>query len=271
MSSSCPPSSCETCPSHRAALERLGLDLTRADYVVALAGNPNTGKSTVFNRLTGLRQHTGNWPGKTIARAEGAFAYSGKRYKIVDLPGTYSLRSASPDETVAREFILFGQPDVTVIVVDATCLERNLNLALQVLQVTSKAILCLNLMDEARAHGTCIDPRRLASDLGIPVVPCTARSGVGIDALLREIHAVATGELEPRPYRLELRIPGLRSALDSIVARLRMRFPALPHLDWIALRLLEGDRTIAEKIQNGTIGQLAADHAAEGGGGTQTP
>lgn len=106
-----------------------------SDFVVALAGNPNTGKTTVFNALTGLRMHTGNWPGKTISRAEGGFSYEKKRFKLVDLPGTYSLLSASPDEEVARSFLLFGQPDVTIIVADSTCMERNLNLVLQVLQV----------------------------------------------------------------------------------------------------------------------------------------
>jgi Fe2+ transport system protein B len=127
--------------------------MTEWDYVIALAGNPNTGKSTIFNALTGLRQHTGNWPGKTVTRAEGGFLYGDKRYKMVDLPGTYSLLSTSLDEEVARDFILFGQPDVTVIVVDATRLERNLNLVLQVLEITDRAVLALNLMDEAKRHG----------------------------------------------------------------------------------------------------------------------
>ena len=122
------------------------------DFVVALAGNPNTGKSTVFNALTGLSQHTGNWPGKTVTRAEGGFEYNEKKYKLVDLPGTYSLLSTSQDEEVARNFILFGKPDVTVIVVDASRLERNLNLVLQILEITDKAVLCLNLMDEAKRN-----------------------------------------------------------------------------------------------------------------------
>ena len=125
---------CATCPIHNvAALKKLGVDMTDFDFVVALAGNPNTGKSTVFNALTGLRQHTGNWPGKTVTRAEGGFEYGGQKYKLVDLPGTYSLLATSLDEEVARDFILFGQPDVTIVVVDATRLERNLNLVLQVL------------------------------------------------------------------------------------------------------------------------------------------
>ena len=109
-------SACATCPAHNLAnLKKLGVDMSDWDYVVALTGNPNTGKSTVFNALTGLRQHTGNWPGKTVTRAEGGFVYQDKRYKIVDLPGTYSLLSTSTDEEVARDFILFGKPDVTVI------------------------------------------------------------------------------------------------------------------------------------------------------------
>ena len=267
MSQACPPSACDSCQVARGNLEKLGLKLDRWDHVIALAGNPNTGKSTVFNRLTGLRQHTGNWPGKTIARAEGGFAFGGRRYKIVDLPGTYSLRSASPDETVAREFILFGRPDVTVVVVDATCLERNLNLALQILQITDRVVVCLNLMDEARANNLVVDPRGLAADLGVPVVPCAARSGEGIDRLLAEIDAVATGAFQPRPYRLRLDVPGLREAVDDIVRRLRAAYPDIAHAEWVALRLLEGDRAVADMVERGDIGRLAPDHAAA----AQTP
>ena len=129
---------CEACPQYSAkGLKKLGVDTDNIDYVITLAGNPNTGKSTVFNALTGLRQHTGNWPGKTVTRAEGAFEYNDKKYKIVDLPGTYSLLSTSQDEEVARNFILFGKPDVTVIVVDASRLERNLNLETMLKRIES--------------------------------------------------------------------------------------------------------------------------------------
>src|SRR6188768_1270491 len=128
---------CGTCSVH-SELARMGVSLDRFDRTVALAGNPNTGKSTLFNALTGLRQHTGNWPGKTVTRAEGAFQFTNVRYKLVDLPGTYSLLSASQDEEVARNFLLFGRPDCTVVVVDASALERNLYLVLQVLEITDR-------------------------------------------------------------------------------------------------------------------------------------
>jgi ferrous iron transport protein B len=236
----------------------------RWDHVVALAGNPNTGKSTIFNALTGLRQHTGNWPGKTIARAEGGFVFEGRGYKLVDLPGTYSLLSASPDEEVARDFILFGRPDVTVVVVDATRLERNLNLVLQVLQITDRAVVCLNLMDEARAHGLSIDERGLARDLGVPVVPTAARRGEGVGDLLREMAGVATGATACRPRRLRLDAPGLGTAVERLARMVRDAFPGAPHAEWVALRLLEGDPKIAHAVASGDIGRLAAPAGAAG-------
>jgi len=197
------PAGCESCPVHHAAnLKKLGVDMSEWDFVVALAGNPNTGKSTIFNALTGLRQHTGNWPGKTVTRAEGGFRYGEQRYKLVDLPGTYSLLSTSLDEEVARDFILFGQPDVTIVVVDAARLERNLNLALQILEITGRVVVCLNLIDEARRHGLTVDDRRLARDLGVPVVPTSARYGQGIDQLLLAVSDVANGRVASKPRQL---------------------------------------------------------------------
>ena len=252
-----PGEACVTCPSRFSQLRKLGLRVGESDFVVALAGNPNTGKTTVFNALTGLRMHTGNWPGKTISRAEGGFSYDNKRFKLVDLPGTYSLLSASPDEEVARTFLLFGRPDVTVIVADATCMERNLNLVLQVLQITRRAVLCLNLMDEAKAHGIEVDVRNLARDLGVPVVPCSARSGVGIPELLKEISLMANRPDSPAPRRLPLEVPGLRLALDRMEEELHEAFPKLPQPRWVALRLLEGDREIMDAVKSGEIGALA--------------
>ncbi len=248
---------CATCPAHNLAnLIKLGIDMSNFDFVVALAGNPNTGKSTVFNNLTGLKQHTGNWPGKTVGRAEGAFQYADKRFKIVDLPGTYSLLSTSDDEEIARDFILFGQPDVTVIVVDATRLERNLNLVLQVLEITDRAVLCLNLIDEASRHNIKIDDRLLSKNLGIPVLPTAARQGVGIQELLKNIHDVATGQFICKPHRLSSEIKNVSRAVDQLNKKISYAFPDLPNTRWIALRLLEGDQKVIDAVRTGEIGSL---------------
>jgi len=248
---------CAQCAVHRAArLRKLGLAIDHWDYLVALAGNPNTGKSTVFNALTGLRQHTGNWPGKTVTRAEGGFIYDERRFKLVDLPGTYSLLSTSLDEQVARDFILFGQPDVTVIVADATRLERNLNLALQVLEITPRVVVCLNLVDEARRHGITVDDRQLARDLGVPVVPTAARQGQGLPELLQAISEVASGRLATRPHRLAAEPPALKPALADLTARLQAAYPSLPNARWVAMRLLGGDSSIVEALRKGELGQL---------------
>ena len=253
-----PPSACETCPvHHRANLLKLGVDMTDWDFVVALAGNPNTGKSTVFNALTGLKQHTGNWPGKTVTRAEGGFEYEGQQYKLVDLPGTYSLLSMSLDEEIARDFILFGQPDVTVVVVDATRLERNLNLVLQVLEITDRVVICLNLMDEARRHGLQIDERRLARDLGVPVIPTVARYGKGLDQLVSTISDVATRRTPCQPHRIQHLPPALDQAVTQLAQQIEVAFPDLPNARWVALRLLDGDSRIAQAIMDGEIGDLS--------------
>lgn len=251
------PAGCESCPVHHAAnLKKLGVDMNEWDFVVALAGNPNTGKSTIFNALTGLRQHTGNWPGKTVTRAEGGFRFGDQRYKLVDLPGTYSLLSTSLDEEVARDFILFGQPDVTVVVVDAARLERNLNLALQILEITGRVVLCLNLIDEARRHGLTVDERRLARDLGVPVVPTAARNGQGIDELLRAISDVANGRVVSKPRQIHHESPAIQQAIAAVVHQIEQRFPSLPNARWVAMRLLDGDDRIAEAVHTGEIGEL---------------
>jgi len=234
---------------------RLGVDVSEHDYVVALAGNPNTGKSTIFNALTGLRQHTGNWPGKTVTRAEGGFVHCDRCYKLVDLPGTYSLLSTSIDEEIARNFILFGRPAVTVIVVDATRLERNLNLALQVLEITDRVVVCLNLMDEAERHGQEIDAERLSEELGVPVVATAARFGKGIDRLLDAIDETATGRRTNRPHRF-VEVRGVQEAVNLIERKIRDLYPELPNVRWIALRLLDGDQQIIDSMISGEISGL---------------
>lgn len=248
---------CASCPVHHAAnLKKLGVDMSDWDFVVALAGNPNTGKSTVFNALTGLRQHTGNWPGKTVTRAEGGFEFADNRFKLVDLPGTYSLLATSLDEEIARDFILFGQPDVTVVVVDATRLERNLNLVLQVLEITNRVVICLNLIDEADRHNMEIDHRRLARDLGVPVVPTVARYDEGFPELLSAIYEVASGETLATPYHVKYNHPKLDQAVSQLVSQIEEAFPQVPNARWVALRLLDGDESIIQAVEQGELGEL---------------
>lgn len=247
-------SACDTCSHFNAeGLKKLGINTDSFDFVVALAGNPNTGKSTVFNALTGLRQHTGNWPGKTVTRAEGGFEYNKQKYKLVDLPGTYSLLSTSTDEEVARDFLLFGKPDVTVIVADANRLERNLNLVLQVLEITDKAVLCLNLMDEAKRNNIVIDQRTLARDLGIPVVATSARYKEGIPQLIQTITEVANGTIVCKPHRIKNVPPNIEKAVKTLSAEIENEFPGIANSRWIAFRLLEGDSRIIEALKTGEL------------------
>lgn len=250
---------CEACPMHHAGnLVKLGVNMDKFDFVVALAGNPNTGKSTIFNSITGLRQHTGNWPGKTVTRAEGAFALGDNRYKLVDLPGTYSLATSSLDEEIARNFILFGQPDVTVVIVDANHLERNLNLTLQIIEITDRVVVCLNLVDEAKRHGKRIDVRSLSKRLGVPVVSTIANSGEGIDGLLHTISDVATGKIVNRPKRMRNLNSKFKPAVSELAGEIKQAFPFLLNPEWIAIRLLEGDRKIEEALTNGTLLELSS-------------
>ena len=214
------------------------------DIVIALAGNPNVGKSTVFNALTGMNQHTGNWTGKTVATACGAFTRNGKNYITVDLPGTYSLFTHSVEEEVARDFILSGKADACITVCDATCLERNLNLVLQIIEITPRTVVCINLMDEARRKKICVDIPALARELGVPVVGTSARSGKGLDELIDAVDSLISknsAPLEPVHYGsgIEEALRILTPALDGISSH--------PRRD--ALRILSGESEAPEKAQ----------------------
>jgi ferrous iron transport protein B len=233
----------------------MGLKLDNFDRVVALAGNPNTGKSTVFNALTGLRQHTGNWPGKTVSRAEGGYEFGGVRYKLVDLPGTYSLLSASQDEEVARNFILFGQPDCTIVVTDATALERNLNLVLQVQEITDKLVVAVNLMDEARRKGLEVDTRSLSRDLGAPAIPIVARTGEGMQTLLSTVADLISGQIQNRPVRVT-GTHEFQQAVNDLKSEIEALYPGVPNARWLAIRLLDGDARVQQAFLDGELADL---------------
>lgn len=228
--------------------------LKNSNLTIALAGNPNVGKSTVFNALTGMRQHTGNWAGKTVANASGTFTHKNIDFTLVDIPGTYSLMASSPDEEAAREFICFGQPDCIIVVLDATCLERNLNLAIQILEVNKKAVICVNLLDEATKKGIQIDLDELSLYLGVPVVGTVARSGEGLDELKDAVFDVAAGErkvfgtkikynsnLEKAITKLENIIEDSKLFDDKTFSYLSKRF--------LALRLIDCDKKLDNSIK----------------------
>jgi ferrous iron transport protein B len=223
-------------------------DLVPGELVVALAGNPNTGKSTVFNNLTGLRQHTGNWPGKTVVSAKGRYSHRSKNHLLVDLPGTYSLLANSVEEEVARDFILFARPAVTVVVADATCLERNLNLVLQVLEITPHVVVCVNLVDEARRKKIKLNLFALSKILGVPVVGTNARDGHGMYELKEAICRVAAGLVTPEPYRVKYG-PELAEAAGKIASIFSGDVTEKISSRWLAMRLLEGDTGIIESLR----------------------
>lgn len=216
------------------------------EHVIALVGNPNTGKSTVFNRLTGLHQHTGNWPGKTVTLARGRFRWNGRSFSVVDLPGTYSLFAHSMDEEITRDFICLESPDLVIAVTDATCLERNLNLVLQVLEMTPNVVVCLNLMDEARKRQLLVDVNTLQTELGVPVVPCSARLGEGMRDLKNAISAVATKTVPLNPARITYS-EAVEEKVDKILPHLN-QMDTVYNPRWLALRLLEKDNSLIDRL-----------------------
>jgi Fe2+ transport system protein B len=210
--------------------------------IIALAGNPNTGKSTIFNALTGLNQHTGNWPGKTVLKAQGTYVFHGKKYVVVDLPGTYSLLATSAEEQVARDFLCREQFQATVVVTDATCLERNLNLVLQVIEITSRVIVCVNLIDEARRKKIFIDLEGLSAELGVPVVATAARRGAGLEELKVKIEDITFKQIITNPRRL-VYDPDIEEAVALIEQNLPGPVKKRFNPRWFALRLVENNQS----------------------------
>jgi len=216
---------------------------------LALAGNPNSGKTTLFNALTGSRQHVGNWPGVTVEKKEGTCTYEGRRINVVDLPGVYSLTAYSLDEVVARDFVIAGHPDVVVDVVDASNLERNLYLTVQMMEMQTKLVVALNMMDVAKARGYQIDLPKLAELIGTPVVPMVAARGEGVRELLATVTAVADGKLAsaPQTVRYGQDIENEVGKLEKIIVGDERYKAWSPR--WLAVKLLEDDREMVRQAQ----------------------
>ena len=223
----------------------------KEDVLIALAGQPNVGKSTVFNLLTGLNQHVGNWPGKTVERKVGVFRHKGTTYRIVDLPGTYSLTASSAEEVVAREFIIKENPDLVVALVDAANLERSLYLIAELLPLRSPVIVALNMMDVAKQEGYEIEPQVLEAALGVPVVPLIATKNVGMQELVDTIDEIANDGVAYQPKRPDIR-QDHQQVLSQIEELIGGCVPDPYPEDWVSLKLLEGDEKITEMMQQCT-------------------
>ena len=222
----------------------------KSDFTIALAGNPNVGKSTIFNNLTGMHQHTGNWPGKTVSNACGNYTYKNKNFLLVDIPGTYSLMSNSEEEEIARNYICFGNPDVTVVVLDATCIERNLNLVFQILELTPNVIVCVNLLDEAKKKGIYIDLKKLSTFLGVPVVDTIARIPKTLNKLMDKIHSVCSKQVTLNPNVVTYH-PIIETCIDMLSSKLSNILPSsYSYLNrWISIKLIDGNTKILNSLQ----------------------
>lgn len=217
------------------------------DKIIALAGNPNVGKSTLFNALTGLHQHTGNWPGKTITNTQGYYKSNSNSYVLVDVPGTYSLMPHSAEEEVARNFICFGNPDIVIVVCDATCIERNLNLVLQTMEITDNVIVCVNLVDEAKRKKIEIDFKKLSQILGVPVIPTSARNKNGLDLLTDFLDS--SYSLNSNKYKVKY-----SNALETAISIIEAEINKLPDCKinkrWLSLRLIDCDTLFLKEINS---------------------
>ena len=231
------------------------------DFTIAFAGNPNVGKSTIFNSLTGMHQHTGNWPGKTVSNASGICNYMNKQFLLVDLPGTYSLMSNSGEEEIARDYICFAKPDVTVIVVDSTCLERNLNLVFQTMEITQNIIVCVNLLDEAKKKNIDIDLMSLEKSLGVPVVGTTARNSKTLKKLLDCIYKVCINKKHCSPNIIKYE-PIIEDSILSINSEIeKINNYEFEYINrWISLKIIDNDSKIINSIENNLNINLNTDN-----------
>jgi len=223
--------------------------MAKREIVIALAGNPNSGKTTVFNNLTGAKQHVGNWPGVTVEKKEGSCSFRGYSIKVVDLPGVYSLTAYSPDEVVARNFVIDEKPDVVVDIVDASNLERNLYLAVQIMEMGAPLIIALNMMDEAESRRYKIDIEAISKEMGVSVIPMVANRNKGTDELMEEIVRVADKEAEASGVRIEYgrEVENEISRLEEAISESPLASKYSPK--WLAVKLLEGDEEVIKKFE----------------------
>lgn len=222
---------------------------SKEEYRIALAGNPNVGKSTIFNNLTGMHQHTGNWTGKTVANATGECIYKEQKYTFIDLPGTYSIMSNSEEEEIARDYICFGNPDTTVVVVDATTLERNLNLVFQIMEIIDNVILCVNLLDEAKKKKIKVDLKKLSNELGIPVVGTIARNKRTLDKLLETIKKACENKISIQPKRVIYQ-KNIEDTIAKLTKVLKEKYSLNENMyRWISLKIIDGEEKIIKSIE----------------------